>query len=154
MGERGVGGGVVAAEPGDVPGWQAASGDGAADRGDPAAPSAGGWPRRQRRPPCAAPNRPPPRCGHGHVRCLPADSEQFASAREKYCTFPMFFLAVCNEGFPSGTAGTEPQSPLASWHSPRVLWRSSRLSPGLEAKSDLLQVEQLKPRAAGSKRHE
>lgn len=44
-GERDAGGRVVAAEPGDVPGCQAASGDGTADRGDPAAPSAGGWPR-------------------------------------------------------------------------------------------------------------
>lgn len=40
-----TGGRVVAAKPSDVPGWQAARGDGATDRGGPAAPGAGGWPR-------------------------------------------------------------------------------------------------------------
>lgn len=84
-------------------------------------------PGRQRRPPCAAPNRPLSRSGHDHAQCLSADTEQFCQSSGKIPkhslpnipTFStkMFFLAVCKEGLSNGTARTEPQSPLASWHS-------------------------------------
>lgn len=52
--------------------------------------------------------------------------------------FPVFFPAVCNEGAPSGTAGTEPQSPPASWHSRSAVMRPPQ--PGLEG-TLLLQVK-------------